>query len=69
MTDEEYLAAEFNLIFSQDTKSNVYYDIYIKNNMANKQAKCEFCKEKHSDDCLFDFGARKNDEINIDQVL
>jgi hypothetical protein len=35
MNDEEYLAAEYRHIF-ENSKSNEYYDIFIKNNMANK---------------------------------
>lgn len=61
---------EYNFIFDKNhPERNEFYDVFIKNNIQIKSMKCEFCDQKHTDNCPLDFGKERNQTVNIDQIL
>ena len=73
LTDDQYLEREFHYIFTDPNTGgydhdNLYYDVMIKNNLPKSQKiPCEFCKNVHTSDCLFDFS--QDDTATVDYVM
>lgn len=72
LSDDQYVEREFHYIFTDPHTggydyNNQFYDVNIRNCQPKSQKQpCDFCKNVHTDDCLFNF---EDESITIDNVL